>query len=55
MLATTAWHHSLRAAFPLDATKDADELIREGTDPKVQGARVTHRRCGASFQERFED
>jgi hypothetical protein len=41
--------------LPLDAAKDVDELLGEGTDPKVRGAQGAHRRCGASFQVRLED
>jgi hypothetical protein len=39
--------------LPLEASKDVDELIREGTDPTVKGAWITHRRCGWTFQAYF--
>jgi hypothetical protein len=39
----------------VDPLRDVDELIHEVGQTKPQGARVTHRRCGASFQVRLED
>jgi len=36
--------------LPLDERKDVDELIQPVEESRAIGARVTHRRCGASFE-----
>ena len=41
--------------LPLDSARDVDEVIREVGETRPVGARVTHRRCGSSFQVRLED
>lgn len=38
----------------IDATMDVDELIQPASETKAIGARVTHRRCGASFEVIFD-
>ena len=43
------------AAYPLDAAKDVDELLRASRRRSRWGARMTHRKCGASFLVRLED
>lgn len=37
----------------LDAQKDVDELIQPVSESRAIAARVTHRRCGASFEVVF--
>lgn len=37
----------------LDARKDVDELIQPASESRAIGARMTHRRCGASFKVVF--
>ena len=37
----------------LDAQKDVDELIQTVEETRAVGARMTHRRCGVSFEVVF--
>ena len=39
--------------LPLDERKDVDELIQPIEESRAIGARMRHRRCGASFEVVF--
>lgn len=39
----------------LDAHRDLDWYVRENSDARARGARVTHRRCGSTFWLAFDD
>ena len=41
-------------ALSLDPITDVDEELREVREVRPVGARMTHRRCGASFQVSFD-
>lgn len=40
--------------LPLDADTDVDQLIQPVSESSAIGARVRHRRCGASFEVVFD-
>lgn len=42
-----------KCLLPLDAKKDVDDLIQPVSESTAIGARMTHRRCGASFHVVF--
>lgn len=40
--------------LPLDERKDVDDLIQPVGESRAIGARMTHRRCGESFEVVFD-